>query len=55
MDIAPKILNEITRITETPYGKMTHLGPVLRMSETPPRWDLPSSPLGTHRAEWMSR
>lgn len=55
MEIEPKILNEITRITETPYGKMTHLGPILRMSETPPRWERPSSPLGTQKAEWMDR
>jgi hypothetical protein len=37
---------------ETPYGRMTHLRPALQMSETPPRWDLPSAPLGTHTAEW---
>ena len=27
-------------------------GPVLEMSETCPRWQLPSVPLGTHRAVW---
>ena len=54
LDIPRKDLNEIIRITNTPYGKMSHLGPVLGMSETPPRWELPTVPLGTHKPEWVS-
>ena len=38
--------------SDTPHGKLHHLGPVLEMSETCPRWQLPSVPLGTHRAAW---
>lgn len=38
--------------SETGYGPITHLGPVLRLSETPPRWDRPSAPRGTHAAAW---
>lgn len=53
MDIPNRELNEIIRISDTSYGKMSHLGPVLRMSETPPRWEFPTAPLGTHRAEWL--
>ncbi|MCG8587730.1 MAG: CoA transferase [Proteobacteria bacterium] len=41
--------------SETPYGRLTHLGPVLRLSETPTRWARPSVPLGTHPAEWPPR
>jgi crotonobetainyl-CoA:carnitine CoA-transferase CaiB-like acyl-CoA transferase len=37
---------------ETAWGPLTRLGPVLRMSETPPRWALPPAPLGTHAAQW---
>jgi crotonobetainyl-CoA:carnitine CoA-transferase CaiB-like acyl-CoA transferase len=37
---------------ETPYGRMHRLGPALRMSETPPRWDVPSMPLGTGEPVW---
>jgi crotonobetainyl-CoA:carnitine CoA-transferase CaiB-like acyl-CoA transferase len=41
------------RITmETAWGPLERMGPVLQMSETPPRWTLPPSPLGTHAAEW---
>jgi hypothetical protein len=37
---------------ETPYGQMTHLSPALRMSETAPRWSLPTAPLGSGEAVW---
>ena len=37
---------------DTPYGRMKHLGPPLRMSETNPRWELPSAPLGSGEAVW---
>ena len=54
MDIDPELIAEIMCSTNTPFGEMKHLGPVLTMSDTPPRWQLPSSPLGTHKAEWAS-
>lgn len=41
--------------TETPFGRLTHLTPAIRMSETPARWKLPTVPLGTHAAEWLPR
>ena len=53
MEIDPLLIEEITLETQTPYGKMKHLGPVLRLSDTPARWVLPSSPLGTHDAVWL--
>ncbi len=36
-------------------GKYTHLKPVLELSETPPYWERPPVPLGTHPAEWPMR
>ena len=30
----------------------THLKPVLELSETPPHWERPPAPLGTHPAQW---
>jgi crotonobetainyl-CoA:carnitine CoA-transferase CaiB-like acyl-CoA transferase len=39
----------------SPYGDLLTLGPVLRMSETPCRWALPTPTLGSHAAEWMPR
>jgi hypothetical protein len=38
--------------TETPYGRIQHLKPVIELSETPPRWERPSVPLGTHSPVW---
>jgi hypothetical protein len=38
---------------DTPYGKMRFVAPPLRMSETPPRWELPSAPLGSGEPTWL--
>ncbi|MCZ6619338.1 MAG: CoA transferase [Gammaproteobacteria bacterium] len=48
-DISPWFLKR-----KTPHGEMSYLGPVLGMSQTKPRWDRPSVPLGTHRAQWRN-
>jgi crotonobetainyl-CoA:carnitine CoA-transferase CaiB-like acyl-CoA transferase len=37
---------------ETGYGAMTYLKPALRMSDTMPRWELPTAPLGSGEAVW---
>jgi hypothetical protein len=41
-----------TMETKSPAGMITHLAPVLQLSETPPFWARPPVPLGYHRAEW---
>ncbi len=41
--------------SETPMGRLHHLAPVLRLSETPPRWARPSVPLGYHEPVWPAR
>ena len=41
-------------VSETPFGKMHHLDPIIRMSETPPHWVRPTVPLGTHEPQWPS-
>ncbi len=38
--------------TDTPFGRLWHVAPVVQMSETSPRWDKPSVPLGTHEPVW---
>ena len=38
---------------DTPaVGRISYLRPAVTMSETPPRWDLPPAPLGTHEPAW---
>jgi crotonobetainyl-CoA:carnitine CoA-transferase CaiB-like acyl-CoA transferase len=39
----------------TPVGRLRHLGPVVRLSETPPRWARPSVPLGYNEPVWPAR
>lgn len=55
MEIEESELAEIRATSVTPYGQMQHLGPVLGLSETPPHWELPTVPLGTHKAGWLAR
>ncbi len=45
--IAPWIIE-----MNTAWGPLTRLGPIARMSETPPRWVLPPSPLGSDSPAW---
>ncbi len=40
---------------DTPYGALKSLGPVLRMSETPPHWARTTVRLGSSAPEWLSR
>jgi hypothetical protein len=44
-----------SRDSDTPVGRLTHLGPVLKLSETPPFWARSTVPLGHHKAEWPPR
>lgn len=39
---------------DAPNGRIRYLAPIVRMSETPARWDRPPVPLGTHQAVWPS-
>ena len=41
--------------SDTPAGRLHHLGPVLRLSETPPHWARPSVPLGYNEPVWPAR
>ena len=38
--------------SDTPVGRLQHLAPALRLSETPPRWARPTVPLGYHQPVW---
>ena len=41
--------------SETPVGRLRHLGPTVSLSETPPRWARPSVPLGYNEPVWPAR
>jgi crotonobetainyl-CoA:carnitine CoA-transferase CaiB-like acyl-CoA transferase len=39
-------------VSKTPFGRLHHLDPIIRMSATQPHWVRPSVPLGTHAPQW---
>jgi hypothetical protein len=41
--------------TDTPVGRLHHLGPVVQLSETPARWARPAVPLGYDEPVWPAR
>jgi len=45
-------LSDIMTERDTPFGRIRHMGPVLGLSETAPRWESPAVPLGTHPPAW---
>ena len=51
-DFTPAELERWSMTSNTPDGRLQHLGPVLRLSETPPRWARPTVPLGYHQPVW---
>jgi crotonobetainyl-CoA:carnitine CoA-transferase CaiB-like acyl-CoA transferase len=54
-DFTPLELERWSMTSETPVGRLRHLRPVLRLSETPPYWARPTVPLGYHPPAWPKR
>lgn len=58
-DIAAAHLGDVTDCTSVmggpDFGRIRYLTPALRMSETPPRWDLPPRKVGAHDPVWLPR
>ena len=48
----PEIVANYMTQSESGFGILHHLGPILEMSETPPRWEQVTVPLGSHEASW---
>lgn len=53
-DLPPAELAPLLAEVDSPAGRIRHLRPVLRLSETPPYWARPPVPLGYHPARWTS-
>jgi len=41
--------------SDTPAGRLRHLGPTVQLSETKPYWTRPSVPLGYNDPVWPAR
>jgi hypothetical protein len=54
-EFTPDELKAWSISSDTPMGQLHHLGPVVRLSETPPKWARPSVPLGYSNPVWPDR
>jgi crotonobetainyl-CoA:carnitine CoA-transferase CaiB-like acyl-CoA transferase len=54
-EFTPDELTKWSMTSDTPVGRLGHLAPVVRLSETPPRWARPSVPLGYNEPVWPAR
>ena len=54
-EFTPAELARWSTASDTPAGRLTHLKPVVQMSETPTRWARPSVPLGYNEPVWPAR
>jgi crotonobetainyl-CoA:carnitine CoA-transferase CaiB-like acyl-CoA transferase len=53
-DLPDDELAKLTMESETPFGRLRHLAPVVQLSETPARWERPAAPLGSSEPVWLS-
>ncbi|NQW23608.1 MAG: CoA transferase [SAR202 cluster bacterium] len=54
-EFTPEEIRSWSMESATPMGRLGHLGPVVQMSETMPRWARPSVPLGHNQPAWPDR
>jgi crotonobetainyl-CoA:carnitine CoA-transferase CaiB-like acyl-CoA transferase len=54
-ELSAEELARLTMETDSPAGRIRHLGPVAVLSETPARWTQPPVPLGHDRPAWEDR
>jgi crotonobetainyl-CoA:carnitine CoA-transferase CaiB-like acyl-CoA transferase len=54
-DFSKEEIDRWSTTTEIPAGRLKHLAPVLRFSETQPYWARPTVPLGSHDPVWPAR
>ena len=54
-EFTPAEVESWSTTSDTPAGRLHHLKPVVRLSETPPHWARPSVPLGYHEPVWPAR
>jgi crotonobetainyl-CoA:carnitine CoA-transferase CaiB-like acyl-CoA transferase len=53
MDLSEAELAALRVETDTSHGPLRHLGPVLKLSETPPHWERPTPMFGGDQPTWL--
>lgn len=53
-DVALDDVRDLMHTMDSPFGKVLAAAPAERMSATPPRFDLPPTPLGADAAHWAA-
>lgn len=51
-ELSDGVLQDLLTQHDSPIGRLTHLKPVVRMSETPARWARPAVPRGYNKPAW---
>jgi len=51
-DLSLEAVQDLIADMDTPFGRLRHVQPAARLSETPAFWSRPTVPLGTHAAAW---
>ena len=54
-ELPDEALKSLLTEHDSPIGRLTHLKPAIRMSETQPFWSRPAVPRGYNRPEWPAR
>jgi len=54
LDISPHEAAALQMESDTSYGYLRHLAPVIRFSESKPHWSRPTPALGGDKAEWLA-
>lgn len=51
-ELTLEAVDDLLANSDTPFGRLRHVVPAARLSETPAFWSRPAVPLGTHAAAW---
>jgi crotonobetainyl-CoA:carnitine CoA-transferase CaiB-like acyl-CoA transferase len=51
-DQTPADVHDLLAECDSPFGRLRHVAPAVRLSETPASWARPAVPPGTHEAAW---
>ena len=51
-DLRREDIQDLLIESDTPCGRLQHVAPAVRLSETSPQWARPTAPYGQHQPVW---